>query len=218
MIGSFITRGLIMALGYLYPAYECYKAVEKPRPDMDQLRFWSQYWVIMAVITVSERVADVFIAWIPMYCEAKLAFIVYLWYDKTKGTTYIYQQFLKPVLTQHEPEIDRRLHELKTRAGDVALEYWRLGYNYAYGKVLMLLTQGSLQPPPPQDYRAQPPPPPREYGRRTRDRAYPPYVVENDNSDYEVVEPNEPEPMDAADYTTPTPVTRNVRQRANRQY
>jgi receptor expression-enhancing protein 1/2/3/4 len=213
MIGSFITRGLILALGYLYPAYECYKAVEKPRPDMDQLRFWSQYWIIMAAITVSERVADVFVAWIPMYCEAKLAFIVYLWYEKTQGTTYIYQHFLRPQLSKHEPEVDRHLHELKTRAGDVALQYWRLGYNYAYEKVLMLLTQGTLQPPAQKEYRP-PPPPPRDYGRRNRTKFY----SEEDNLEYEVVEPNEPEPMDAPEYATPSPLSRKVRQRTSRQY
>lgn len=57
----------------------------------------------------------------------------------------------------------------------------------------------------------------QEYVPRSRDRGYQSYEAD-DNSDYEVVEPNEPEPMDPADYTTPTPVTRNVRQRANRQY
>jgi hypothetical protein len=80
-----------------------------------------------------------------------------------QGTTYIYQHFLRPQLSKHEPEVDRHLHELKTRAGDVALQYWRLGYNYAYEKVLMLLTQGTLQPPAQKEYRP-PPPPPRVSG------------------------------------------------------
>lgn len=73
MIGSFITRILVyvydhslgwvcavvfefnyfifqclcvcrMVFGYAYPAYECYKAVEKNRPEIEQLRFWCQYW------------------------------------------------------------------------------------------------------------------------------------------------------------------------------
>jgi hypothetical protein len=33
-----------MALGYAYPAYECFKIVERNRPDLEDLRFWCQYW------------------------------------------------------------------------------------------------------------------------------------------------------------------------------
>jgi hypothetical protein len=33
-----------MALGYAYPAYKCYKSVEIPKPDTEQLSFWCQYW------------------------------------------------------------------------------------------------------------------------------------------------------------------------------
>lgn len=33
-----------MVFGYAFPAYECYKAVEKNRPEIEQLRFWCQYW------------------------------------------------------------------------------------------------------------------------------------------------------------------------------
>eukprot|EP01018_Ginkgo_biloba_P021419 Gb_00643 [translate_table: standard] len=58
-----------------------------------------------------------------MYSEAKLAFIVYLWYPKTKGTTYVYETFVRPYAAKHETDIDRNLHELKTRAGDMALLY-----------------------------------------------------------------------------------------------
>ncbi|KAJ4827052.1 hypothetical protein Tsubulata_042040 [Turnera subulata] len=84
MIGSFLTRGLVMVFGYAYPAYECYKTVEKNKPEIEQLRFWCQYWILVAVLTVCERVGDAFISWVPMYSEAKLAFFIYLWYPKTK--------------------------------------------------------------------------------------------------------------------------------------
>ncbi|KAL0432354.1 UNVERIFIED_CONTAM: HVA22-like protein i [Sesamum latifolium] len=112
MIGSFLTRGLVLIFGYAYPAYECYKSVELNKPDIEQLRFWCQYWI-------------------PMYGEAKLAFFVYLWFPKTKGTTYIYDSFFKPYVSKHENEIDRNLLELRTRAGDIAVLYWQKGASYA---------------------------------------------------------------------------------------
>lgn len=139
MVGSFITRGIIMALGYVYPAYECYKMVEMREPDLEYLRFWCQYWMIIAVMNVFESLGDVFISWLPMYSEAKLAFIIYLWYPKTMGTTYVYHTLLRPLVAKHESEIDQNLNELSTRAGDIALLWWQRGSGYAQARFYELL-------------------------------------------------------------------------------
>ncbi|XP_039060988.1 HVA22-like protein i [Hibiscus syriacus] len=84
MIGSLLTRGLVMVFGYAYPTYECYKTVEMNKPNIGQLLFWCQYWILVAVLTVGERIVDAFVSWVPMYNEAKLAFFIYLWYPKTR--------------------------------------------------------------------------------------------------------------------------------------
>ncbi|KAJ7260039.1 hypothetical protein O6H91_09G035200 [Diphasiastrum complanatum] len=120
---SIVLRAITILLGYIYPAYECFKNVERPRPDMESLRFWCRYWIILAVLTSMERVGDAYISWLPLYAEAKLAFIIYLWYPRTKGTTYIYSTYLKPFVASYEGEIDLRLNELKTQASDVASTY-----------------------------------------------------------------------------------------------
>ena len=46
-----------MAVGYVYPAYECYKIVEKKRPDLEHLRFWCQYWLVLPSILRDVAVA-----------------------------------------------------------------------------------------------------------------------------------------------------------------
>ncbi|OIW15583.1 hypothetical protein TanjilG_08159 [Lupinus angustifolius] len=148
MIGSFITRALVMVLGYAYPAYECYKAVEKNKPEVGQLRFWCQYWILVAVLTVSERICDAFISWVPMYSEAKLFFFIFLWYPKTKGTTYVYDSFFKPYVAKHEPEIDRSLLELRTRAGDIAILYWQRAASYGQTRVYDILQFVAAQSTP----------------------------------------------------------------------
>ncbi|WCJ35116.1 HVA22-like protein i [Euphorbia peplus] len=145
MIGSFLTRGLVMVFGYAYPAYECYKTVEKNRPEIEQLRFWCQYWILVAVLTVSERLGDTFISWVPMYSEAKLAFFIYLWYPKTRGTTYVYDSFFKPYVAKHENEIDRNLLELRTRAGDMAILYWQRAASYGQTRVFEILQYVAAQ-------------------------------------------------------------------------
>eukprot|EP00267_Zea_mays_P058052 XP_023158088.1 HVA22-like protein i [Zea mays] len=71
MIGSFITGMLTLVLGYAYPAYDCYKTVELNRPEVEQLRFWCQYWILLAFLTVLERVGESFVSWLPMYSGSK---------------------------------------------------------------------------------------------------------------------------------------------------
>ncbi|XP_009783023.1 putative HVA22-like protein g [Nicotiana sylvestris] len=151
MIGSFLTRGLVMVFGYAYPAYECFKTVEMNKPDIQQLRFWCQYWILVAMLTVCERFGDAFISWVPMYSEAKLAFFIYLWCPKTKGTTYIYDAFFKPVILKHETEIDRNLLELRTRAGDMLVLYWQKVASYGQTRIYDILQYIASQsnPPPP---------------------------------------------------------------------
>uniref|UniRef100_A0A1J3CGJ3 HVA22-like protein n=1 Tax=Noccaea caerulescens TaxID=107243 RepID=A0A1J3CGJ3_NOCCA len=154
MIGSFLTRGLVMVLGYAYPAYECYKTVEKNRPEIEQLRFWCQYWILVACLTVFERVGDAFVSWVPMYSEAKLAFFIYLWYPKTRGTTYVYESFFRPYLSQHENDIDHSLLELRTRAGDMVVIYWQRVASYGQTRIFEILqyvaAQSTPRPQPPQ--------------------------------------------------------------------
>ncbi|XP_057973131.1 putative HVA22-like protein g [Malania oleifera] len=148
MIGSFITRGLVMVFGYAYPAYECFKTVEKNKPEIEQLRFWCQYWILVAMLTVCERVGDAFISWVPMYSEAKLAFFIYLWYPKTKGTTYVYDSFFRPYVAKHETEIDRNLLELRTRAGDIAVLYWQKAASYGQTRFFEILQYIAAQSTP----------------------------------------------------------------------
>ncbi|OIW20622.1 hypothetical protein TanjilG_17069 [Lupinus angustifolius] len=173
MIGSFLTRALMMVLGYAYPAYECYKVVERNKPEIEQLRFWCQYWILVAVLTVCERIGDTFISWVPMYSEAKLAFFIYLWYPKTKGTTYVYDSFFRPYVAQHEPEIDRSLLELRTRAGDIAVLYWQRAASYGQTRIFDIL----------QYVAAQSTPAPRPAQQRPAVRVRQPASVNNQQAD-----------------------------------
>ncbi|KAK0584390.1 hypothetical protein LWI29_012477 [Acer saccharum] len=123
------TSGTRLVFGYAYPAFECFKVVEKNKADIEQLRFWCQYWILVAILSVGERISDIFISWLPMYGEAKLALFIYLWYPKTKGTAYIYETFVRPYISQYETEIDRQILELRARSWDLAIYYWQ---NFAH--------------------------------------------------------------------------------------
>ncbi|KAK6944089.1 TB2/DP1/HVA22-related protein [Dillenia turbinata] len=186
MLGELITRVLMLILGYVYPAFECFRSMEKNRVEIGELRFWCQYWIIIAILTVLERIGDVFVSWIPMYGEAKLGLFIYLWYSKAKGTTYIYENILRPYVLSHESDIDRRLMELRVRGWDLAVYYWQncteLGQTAFFQMLQFLANQSarfsnsgrkengkthypSAPPPPPLDP-LRPPEEHRDHGKK----------------------------------------------------
>lgn len=139
MIGGFISRGLILVLAYAYPAFECFKAVENNGVEVQELRFWCQYWVIVAVLTVLERIGDIFVSWLPMYGEMKLALFIYLWYPKTKGAGYVYETYLRPYVSKHETDIDWGLLELRDRAWNLVNFHWKIGSQLVSAKILQFI-------------------------------------------------------------------------------
>ena len=69
------------------------------------------------------QIADRFIFFLPMYSEAKVAFVVCLWHPRTTWALYVYSSWLAPFLSKHEPEIDRRIDETRTGFGDVVVRH-----------------------------------------------------------------------------------------------
>jgi hypothetical protein len=47
--------------GFLYPAYASYKCI-KARSAREVCR-WLMYWVVMAMFTIAEFPADIFVSW-----------------------------------------------------------------------------------------------------------------------------------------------------------
>ncbi|KAJ6817295.1 putative HVA22-like protein g [Iris pallida] len=123
MLNEFVTRVLVLLLGYAYPAFECFKAMEMGRVHVEQLHFWCQYWVIVAILTVFEKFFDIFVSWLPLYSETKLAFFIYLWHPTTQGTTWVYAAFLRPLVRQHEPDIEEKLKHFRAKSADLLLFY-----------------------------------------------------------------------------------------------
>lgn len=52
---------------------------------------------------------------------------------------------LRPLVAQHELEIDRNLNELRTRAGDVVLQWWQRGSVHAQARFSELLQFLAMQ-------------------------------------------------------------------------
>ncbi|KAA8536025.1 hypothetical protein F0562_028503 [Nyssa sinensis] len=155
MLGTFLSSALLMVFGYAYPAYECFKTVHRNEPETDRkdLLLWCQYWILVAMLTVCERVGDALISWLPSYGEAKLALFIYLWYPRRKGTVYIYNNFFRPYLANYETEIDRILLELWNGVGKFAVQIWQKAATYGQTTFFQILlyvsSQSASSSPPP---------------------------------------------------------------------
>ena len=89
---------------------------------VDILFFWAKSSsllnrVLVAMPMVFERFMDWTVSWPPMYGEAKLLLIIYLWHPSTQGAGHVDDGFLHPLVAWHEADIDRGLLELGARRG-----------------------------------------------------------------------------------------------------
>ncbi|KAH7307794.1 hypothetical protein KP509_22G078000 [Ceratopteris richardii] len=62
-----------------------------------------------------------FISWLPFYSAAKLSFVVYLWYPDTKGTEYVFQTYLKPLVSKHTESLQLDLGDLRNETERILL-------------------------------------------------------------------------------------------------
>jgi receptor expression-enhancing protein 5/6 len=110
--------GLICNIvGFVYPAYESFKAVESDSKKDDVQ--WLTYWVVYACFSVVEVFADFLLYWIPFYYAFKLGFLLWLFMPSTQGATFLYSHFLAPFLKGQESRIDRAMKEAVSSSGSV---------------------------------------------------------------------------------------------------
>jgi len=104
MINAFMCRAITTVVGLLWPAYQCYKTCSKKEASAVVLRRWCTTWVALATFIACERFLDNFLFWLPLYNEAKVAFVVFL--ARLHGAEYVYEVLLQPTLAEYEPWID----------------------------------------------------------------------------------------------------------------
>ena len=93
----------------------------------------------MGVFTVLEQVGDVTVFWLPMYNEAKVVFVLWLWHPRTQGAAYVYSTLLAPLLQKHENDIDSKLDECRARVGDSLHGYYQRGSAAIQGRFVQFV-------------------------------------------------------------------------------
>lgn len=89
MIGWWPTKFIAMLVGVIYPSLESYKAIKTEGKDDDVQ--WLSYWIIFSLFSTIEFFLDIVLAWVPLYYEAKLIFILWLALPQTRGALKLWQ-------------------------------------------------------------------------------------------------------------------------------
>lgn len=138
MLGDFTCKVAFQLLAYLWPAYQCSKDVRRDdSPEKNErLRLWCIYWAMLAAFTAVQPVLDLFLFWVPLYYEAKLALAVYCWYPSLTGAQRVFTQHVQPLVEAHEPAVDARVEEISSRTTSFVRESAVRAFNSSRGWIL----------------------------------------------------------------------------------
>ena len=90
-------------MGFLYPAYASFKAIETKAKDDDTQ--WLTYWIVFALFNVFETFVDWILYWIPFFYALKLAALVYLMLPQTRGAEFIYKNVIRSTFIAHQVNV-----------------------------------------------------------------------------------------------------------------
>ncbi|KAI8575029.1 hypothetical protein K450DRAFT_263668 [Umbelopsis ramanniana AG] len=113
LAGGLITN----TIGWLYPAYASFKAIESPGKADDTQ--WLTYWTVFGFVQTLEYFADVLLYWFPFWYTFKVLFFLWLALPQFRGAEFLYGRFLRPVLLKAQPDIDTRLRNASSEASSV---------------------------------------------------------------------------------------------------
>lgn len=90
---SVITFGVMCnLLCCLYPIYASMQALE----DDTDTREWLSTWIVLVLFMGVTGILEPVFVWVPFYHMFKTSFMIYVFYPKTKGGVFLYQNWIRP--------------------------------------------------------------------------------------------------------------------------
>jgi len=120
ILGSVTSVPLLLVSTVAYPAYRTFKAVESK--DATTMARWLQYWMLFAVFSTFEGILDLIGAYLPLYYETKLCFMLWLVVDRFEGASVLYQKYASPLLLKYQEPIDGQLKSMEKAASNFKVE------------------------------------------------------------------------------------------------
>ncbi|KAF7306767.1 Protein YOP1 [Mycena indigotica] len=103
---SFLVHIVAAWFAFLLPAFATFKSVSHRPVSEPELERWAKYWCVIGIIVAFEYLGEFLINWLPFYDEIKILFLLFLALPQTQGSTYVFDTFLSPWLSQHEAALD----------------------------------------------------------------------------------------------------------------
>ncbi|KAI9314911.1 TB2/DP1, HVA22 family-domain-containing protein [Dichotomocladium elegans] len=98
---NFAGQLLTGLMGWAYPAYESFKAVEVPGAHVK--RQWFTYWSIFGLVQTLEYFSRSIVYWAPAYYVFKTLFLLWLALPQFKGAEMIYLHAVLPLSARASP-------------------------------------------------------------------------------------------------------------------
>ncbi|KAG0290071.1 ER membrane protein DP1/Yop1 [Linnemannia gamsii] len=117
---NFAGKLLSNILGWVYPSYRSFKALESP--DHDDDKQWLTYWAVYGFVSILESFTDILLYWFPFYFFLKTVLLLWLMLPTFNGATIVYTRILRPFLAQHRNEIDSHINRVKAKVSSVTSE------------------------------------------------------------------------------------------------
>ncbi|KAJ2780863.1 hypothetical protein GGI15_003394 [Coemansia interrupta] len=146
-----ITRSICVGVGYLYPAYKCFKLLRRGPEAVgaaagagssgDVVRGVLKYWIVMAGFTAAELVADTFMFWLPFVGLIKVTFVAWMVMPGINGAGIIYDRLVEPYLVQHEERLDGYFQHARAAAQKTTSSASKTAYDRWIGYVQRTISQ-----------------------------------------------------------------------------
>eukprot|EP01012_Entosiphon_sulcatum_P059819 TRINITY_DN8442_c0_g1_i1.p2 TRINITY_DN8442_c0_g1~~TRINITY_DN8442_c0_g1_i1.p2 ORF type:complete len:174 (-),score=43.73 TRINITY_DN8442_c0_g1_i1:338-796(-) len=120
MATAWLASHVVSAVGFVYPAYNTYKALESNSKEF--MAHWMRYWVVFAIFFIVDSYIEWALSWLGLiYYIAKMLFVCFLWSPKLQGAQMLYSRLL-PFLQENENFIDEKIANLGTTLTQLAGE------------------------------------------------------------------------------------------------
>jgi len=100
-------------LGWIYPAYASFKALETKETADDT--HWLTYWVIYGLVSTLEYFSNWLTYYIPFFYILKAAFLIWLYSPQFRGAQYLYITVVRPYLRTRTNWIDDQVSNVKNQ-------------------------------------------------------------------------------------------------------
>eukprot|EP01135_Chromosphaera_perkinsii_P003822 Nk52_evm15s256 gene=Nk52_evmTU15s256 len=116
---------IVNLVGFIYPAYASFKALETKRKDDDVQ--WLTYWVVFAAFSIVDYFVGFFLSWTGVYYPFKVVFLLWCYLPQTMGAMLLYEKFIRPFLVKNERKIDNAMKKGMEKFEKVSEEVSELG-------------------------------------------------------------------------------------------